>query len=185
MGLSNANPFAGYEIAKKLKECVMTYLETTSSGVPARSCVHIGEIAWDDCECGQLIVGGVDGGEITSFPDQQETRGRRGCGPNMFSWNYDIVILRCAPETSDDEPPACEDLDDAAKVAYEDAWAVRAGVICCLNELIKVKLPNGTTWIQDYTISRQTFVGPRGRCQGSSLPVTIVMKNGCYPCIDS
>ena len=185
MGLSNANPFAGYEIAKKLKECIEPYLDGTTSGMPPRSCVHVGAIAWDDCECGQLIVAGEDGGEVVSFPDQQDTRGRRGCGPSMFTWNYQISILRCAPQGDGDDPPSCEDIDAAAEVAYEDAWAVRAGVICCLNELIGTKLPNGTTWIQDYTIGRQGFVGPQGMCQGSLLPVTVAMKNGCYPCLGS
>src|SRR5690606_41882440 len=75
-----------------------------------------------------------------------------------------------------------EDLDAAARISVEDAWAVRAGVICCLTEAVKTRLPNGTKEILDFTIGRQTFVGPLGMCQGSELPLTIAMQNGCYPC---
>lgn len=185
MAESNANPFAGFDIAKRLKECIEPYLEGTTSGLPPRRCVHVGAIAWDDCECGQLIVAVQDAGEITSFPDDQTPKSRRGCGPAMFTWNMDISILRCAPEGENDGPPSCEDLQAAARVSIEDAWAVRAGVICCLNEAKRNRLPNGTTEIQDYIMNRQTFVGPMGLCQGSLLSVTITMKNGCYPCLES
>lgn len=182
MAESNANPFAGFDIAKRLRECIEPYLAGTTSGMPERSCVHVGAISWDDCECGQLIVALQDAGEIASFPDDQTPRPRRNCGPAMFTWNIDISILRCAP---DGEPPSCEAIEAAARVSVEDAWAVRAGVICCMNAAIKEKLPNGTTYLQDYLTQRQTFVGPMGLCQGSVLPITVAMKNGCYPCIVS
>lgn len=179
---SNANPFAAYDIAEKLRDCIVTYLEMTTTGVPPRQCIVSGQIAWDDCECGQLVVALQDGGEVVSFPDQQETRGRRTCGPPLFTWSYTVSILRCAP---DGDPPSCDDVDAASKVAIEDAWAVRAGLICCLNDLIKARLASGTTYLQDYTLGRQVFVGPQGMCQGSEQPVTITMKNGCYPCLQS
>lgn len=179
---SNANPFAGYDIAVKIRDCIEPFLEMTTEGLPPRRCIVVGEIAWEDCECGQLVVALQDDGEVVSFPDQQETRGRRGCGPSMFTWNYTVSMLRCAP---DGDPPACADVNAASRVSIEDAWAIRAGLICCLNDLMRTKLPNGSTYIQDYTLGRQTFVGPRGMCQGSEQPVTVTMKNGCYPCTSS
>lgn len=182
MGQSNANPFAAYELAVMVKECVEPYLAGTTEGLPPRRCVHVGAIAWDDCECGQLIVALQDGGEAESFPDVTTENGRRNCGPAVFTWNMTVSMLRCAPIGDDDGPPSCEDLDAAARISVEDAWAVRAGVICCLTEAVKTRLPNGTKEILDFTIGRQTFVGPMGMCQGSELPITIAMQNGCYPC---
>lgn len=180
---SNANPFAAYDIAERLRDCIIPFLAMTSSGVPPRTCIITGQIAWEDCECGQLVVAVDDGGEVTSFPDQQEPRSRTpGCGPAVFTWNYVISMLRCAP---DGEPPSCDQLNAAARVSIEDAWAVRAGVICCLNDLIKTRQANGTTYLKDYTLGRQAFVGPQGMCQGSEQPLTIAMKNGCYPCAES
>lgn len=182
MGFSNANPFAAHEIATRIKECIEPYLEGTTQGLPPRRCVHVGAIAWDDCECGQLIVALTDGGEVVSFDDQQNTKGRRGCGPKVFTWNITVSMLRCAPIGEGSAPPPCEELDAAARVSIEDAWAIRAGVICCLFTMAKTRLPNGSTEILDFTLGRQTFVGPQGMCQGSELPITIAMNNGCYPC---
>lgn len=182
MAQSNANPFAAYDIAVMIKDCIEPYLETTTSGLPPRRCIIAGQIAWDDCECGQLVIAMQDGGEVDSFPENTTARTRRGCGPNLFTWTMTVSMLRCSP---DGDPPTCDDLSAAARVAAEDAWAVRAGVICCVSELTKTRLPDGSTPIVDLQLGRQTFVGPQGFCQGSELPLTIAMKNGCYPCLES
>ena len=56
----NDNPLAAFDLAQHLLDCIRPYIDTTSSGPPSRACVHTGEIAWDDCECGQLIVSLVE-----------------------------------------------------------------------------------------------------------------------------
>lgn len=186
MGESNDNPFAAYDLAVLMRQCIEPFLETTTSGMPDRSCVTAGAIAWDDCECGQLIVSIVNGFESgNNFEDSSgsTTVGRRGCGPPKFVFSYLVSMLRCAPTMGEaGEPPSCVDLDAAARVAVEDAWAVRAGLVCCLTSLVKDRLPNGTKRIVDFTLGTQTFVGPNGLCQGSEVPVTIAIQNGCYPC---
>lgn len=183
---SNTNPFAGYDIAVNIKECIEPYLAGTTEGLPNRSCVTSGDIAWDDCECGQLIVSMQTAYESDNFPSEaaiSEFPGRRSCGPSIFVFTYLVSMLRCAPTFGPSgEPPTCSKLDTAARIAAEDAWAVRAGVVCCLTEAVKERQADGTKLYVDFTMGTQTFVGPDGLCQGSTLPVTVGIQNGCYPC---
>jgi hypothetical protein len=185
MGQSNANPFAVFDIATHIKECVLDWLELTSTGVPDRACVIAGEVAWDNCECGQLTVSMQSNYEAsgTSLPRSgTETPGRRSCGPPLFTVNYLVTMLRCAPTGTATAPPTCEELETYARMTAEDAWAVRAGVICCLDEAISVRLSNGTKLYRDFVVGTQTFVGPQGACGGSQLQVAVTVDNGCYPC---
>lgn len=185
MGESNANPFAAFDIAKKIKECVLEWLAITTDGTPDRACVIVGERADDNCECGQLTVSMDTAFEAsgTNVPRAAtETPGRRSCGPPLFVFNYTVTILRCAPTGTNTAPPTCEELEDSAKRASEDAWAVRAGVICCLDEAISQPLPNRTRLYRDFVVGTQAWVGPRGACVGSALPVSVTIDNGCYPC---
>jgi hypothetical protein len=185
MGESNANPFAVFDIAVHIKECVLEWLAITGSGVPERACVVSGEVAWDDCECGQLTVAIVDEFESSGTSlarSVTDTPGRRACGPPLYTANYIVTILRCAPTGTNTAPPTCEELEAFARGATEDAWAVRAGVICCLDDAISQRLPNGTKLYRDFVVGTQTRVGPQGACGGSALPVAVTIDNGCYPC---
>lgn len=185
MGQSNANPFAAYDIAQHIKACVLERLEMTSKGVPERACVISGELAWDECECGQFTVA-IQNEYEANAPNvaraATETPGRRSCGPPLYSIQFMVTMLRCAPTGTNTAPPPCDALEAFAKMATEDAWAVRAGVICCLDEAISQRLPNGTKLYRDFTVGTQTRIGPQGACGGSQLPVSVVIDNGCYPC---
>lgn len=185
MGQSNANPFAAFDIAEHIKDCVLDWLETTSKGLPERACVISGETAWDNCECGQLTVAIQNEFESSAanIPRSSTTTpGRRACGPPLYTINYMITMVRCAPTGTSTKPPTCDELEVFARMATEDAWAVRAGVICCLDEAISKKLPNGTKLYEDFVVGTQTRIGPQGACGGSQLPVAVVIQNGCYPC---
>jgi hypothetical protein len=185
MGQNNANPFAAYDIAQHIKACVLERLETTTDGLPERACVISGELAWDACECGQLTVAILNEYEASATGvarSTTDTPGRRACGPPLFSIQYMVTMLRCAPTGSNTEPPTCDELELFARGATEDAWAVRAAVICCLDEAISQRLPNGTKLYRDFTVGTQTRIGPQGACGGSQLPVSVIIDNGCYPC---
>lgn len=185
MGQSNANPFAVFDIAMHIKECVLQWLETTSKGLPERACVISGELAWDKCECGQLTVAIATENESNGTQQPRAgspNAGRRSCGPPVYEANYIVTMLRCAPTGTNMEPPTCNELEAFARMTTEDAWAVRAGVICCLDEAISTRLPNGTYLYRDFVVGTQTRIGPQGACGGSQLPVTVTIDNGCYPC---
>lgn len=185
MGESNANPFAVYDIAIKIKECVLERLEMTSKGLPERACVISGELAWDECECGQLTVAIANEYESNGTAAARaaaENPGRRSCGPPLYVANYVVTMLRCAPTGTNTAPPSCANLEAFARMSTEDAWAVRLGVICCLDEAISQRLPNGTKLYRDFVVGTQTRIGPQGACGGSQLPVAVTIDNGCYPC---
>lgn len=185
MSESNANPFAVYDIAVRIRDCVMEWLATTTDGEPKRACIVAGAIADDNCECGQLAVSMQSNYESsgTNLPRSGTTTpGRRECGPPLFTADFLVSILRCAPTGTQAAPPTCAELDASARGAAEDAWAVRAGVICCLSAAIRDRLPNGTKLYTDFVVGQQNWVGPRGACVGSELPVSVTIQNGCYPC---
>jgi hypothetical protein len=183
MVFSNANPFAGFELAEHLLECIRPYLAGTTSGLPGRMCVTAGEIAWDDCECGQLAVSLTSQYETAEFPNPwtgEQNAGVRKCGPPFFVFNYTVSMTRCAPTGTQEAPPTCEELSAAARVTAEDAWAVRAGIMCCM--CTGVTPVNGVKQFERFTIGEQTEVGPGGACQGSAITVSIGVRNGGYPC---
>lgn len=184
MVFTNANPFAGFELAEHLMECIRPYLAGTTSGLPARMCITSGEIAWDDCECGQLAISLVNQYETANFPTPwsgSENQGVRKCGPPLFVFQYTVSMTRCSPIGDDNKPPDCEELAAAARVTTEDAWAVRAGLMCCLCAGTTRGL-DGTKLFERYVIGQQTEVGPGGMCQGSAMNVSIGVLNAGYPC---
>jgi len=185
MVFTNANPFAGYELGEHLRDCILPYLEGTTSGLPARVCVTTGEIAWDDCECGQLAISLTNQYETASFPapwSGEENQGVGKCGPPLFVFQYTISMTRCSPTGEGDDPPTCEELGAAARVTVEDAWAVRAGLMCCMCAGVRRQPDTGRKLFDRYWIGPQEEVGPGGMCQGSSITVAIAVMNGGYPC---
>jgi hypothetical protein len=181
----NDNPFAGFELAKHLRDCITPYLAGTTSGTPARVCVTTGEIAWDDCECGQLAVSLTNQFESATFPtpwDGTGNAGARKCGPPLFVFQYTVSMVRCSPAGDDaGNPPPCDAISAAARVTVEDAWAVRAGLMCCLCAG-STRQPDGTKLFESYWLGPQNEVGPGGMCQGSEITVAIGVTNGGYPC---
>lgn len=182
---SNANPFAGYELAEHLMECIRPYLAGTTSGLPNRMCIATGEVAWDECECGQLAVSLTNQYESASFPTPWTGEGNQGagpCGPSLFVYQYTVSMLRCAPETDTEAPPPCPAIGAAARVTIEDAWAVRAGIMCCMCAGVQRDPLTGQKTFERYWVGPQEEVGPAGMCQGSAITVAIGVKNNGYPC---
>lgn len=179
------NPEAAYLVARELLTCAKDQVNETWSAEPdmklLRTCVVWGSIAWDDCECGQLVVSIADQWPSDNFPNRpgpqsQQTR----CGASIWVVQYLVNILRCSPVQDDQGgPPACEDLSAAARIMAVDSWAVRTGVACCLVSLSKDLNEQGATEITDYQIVGQPSQGPDGQCGGSELTVNIGMRN-CF-----
>lgn len=182
MPLSN-DPLAAYKLADTLRLCVEARLTELGIEHPDRSCVITGSIAWDDCECGQLVVSIVRQFPASQWPAvaAQPAGNNAKCGPPYFVIEFEISLLRCAPTTGDDgKPPPCEALAAAAQVSVADAAAVRQGALCCLITLAR-ELVNGRTEIHDYFVRDQPFTGSDGMCQGSSLNLLVALPNIC-PC---
>jgi hypothetical protein len=186
MSFRNDNPFAGFELAEHLRDCILPYLAMTTKGVPDRVCILTGEVAWDDCECGQLAVSLDTQYESATFPEPwtgSENGGTRKCGAPLFVYQYTVSMLRCSPIGDEDAPPSCEALSAAARVTVEDAWSVRTGLMCCM--CAGTTRTDGVKLFERYWVGPQIEVGAQGGCQGSAITVSIGVTNGGYPCGNS
>jgi hypothetical protein len=102
------------------------------------------------------------------------------CGSPIWIIEYEISILRCAPiQDEQGHPPPCADLDESARRLAIDAWAVRTGIGCCLTDLKAELEANGAPSIHEYLIREQIATGPAGGCAGSSLMVSLGLRN-CF-----
>lgn len=185
----NDDPFAAFTLAEHLRDCILPYLEMTTLGIPDRVCLTTGEVAWDDCECGQLAVSWMGNFDTEVFPapwDGTSNAGSRKCGPALFAYQFNISMLRCAPVGGENgAPPPCDAINAATRITAEDAWAVRTGLMCCMctgttrDPVTSVKL------FERFWAGPQLPAGPDGGCQGSQIDVIIGVKNGGYPCGNS
>lgn len=172
--VTTATPEAWYDIAVDIKDCV----EDLLNEAVLRSCVITGEIAWDDCECGQLVVALTRLYTSNNFPNEGPGAGADApCGVGVIAADITVSILRCSPVGDEDgKPPSCAELEDAALQSVQDAWAVTTGLRCCLADWYNDRA------ISNYQVNDTTFVGAQGMCQGSNTLVNVGLINGCLPC---
>jgi hypothetical protein len=150
------------DYAERLLACACAALEGTTCGCPDWKSVIVGTVAWDSCCEGMLYVGVGTVFPTTDFPDAATTP--LPCGAELAG-TLTVGVARCAP-TFDDlgNPPTCAEEQASAAIAYEDAYAIMRGVLCCLHE--DRRLYRGI-------VGTQTFLGPLGGCVGSELSVTL------------
>lgn len=182
------SPTAAYDLAVRLLDCAHDRIIAAGTGEVGRACVIAGGISWDNCECSQLTVAITSAYPSAKFPTPSANTAAEfaqgKCGQPLLVFEMTITMLRCVPGMNDSgEPPPCDDLQAAALVAVLDASAVREGVLCCLQNMIRTKDANGYPIVQGFTVGVQSMVGPEGNCGGSALPVQLAVIAGC-PCED-
>lgn len=176
-----------YGIAQTLLTCATVRLDETEAGAPDRACVITGPIAWDNCQCGQLIVAITNSYTSNNFPTPSASTaasfGTGRCGEPIIAYTLTISMLRCVP-ISDNQgnPPSCEALAASALQTVIDASAVRDGILCCLSDLIRDRDDNGSLVLTGFVAGNQDFV-TGGMCGGSTMVVTVGLLNRC-PCDD-
>lgn len=138
----------------------------TSGGVPNRVCRVPGfDIAWDDCECGQLTVHHRTIVPSKRFPQPIVDESLK-CSPPMWAVDVVITVLRCLPDTDDASPPPCVELGEVAARVDEDIAATLRGVHCTLA---------GTDVL--HLVSNITSLGGEGLCTGFELTVVVSLPN--------
>lgn len=158
-----------YDLAVLMRDCAAAKILAEGLEAPARSVVTVGEIAWDDCPCGQLAVTLVEIFPADTPPNPALSLWAR-CPPRTLVAHYIAEILRCAHGTTGvQSPPTPAQLAADALGAVKDAWAVRQGIGCCLREQTTARN------ITDYVIGGQKMAGPAGGCVGSDLDVYVVL----------
>lgn len=169
---------ATFDMAFRLLECVAAELAAASDlGAPPRVLVSPGaEIAWDDCECGQLTVHTLRSYPSDKFPIIKQVGPFTQCEATNTVVEYVVTILRCVPASQDDgTPPDAAALTDASRQDHLDRWAVRRGVACCFEATDDPRAPT-TRLIQE-----QLAVGSEGLCMGSELHLFVAFPN-CLTC---
>ena len=184
---TSANPSVLFDLAVDLKDCILNAMAREGVELPERACVVTGDIAWDDCECGQLVVNLVDTFLTDSFPDQgigsdTGTGGLgRQCAGHLLAATINVSMLRCSPGGGNNpHPPTCAELQEAARVSVVDAALILTSMSCCLSEWST--RTDGVKRVTDYSIDVQTFVGAQGMCQGSETNVQLAVLNTCLDC---
>lgn len=166
-------PIGHYINVTGIAICITDRLSLTPAGIPNRVCIYPGDVAWDECQCGMLALTTTRIFGSETFPNEGISGvGLGTCGLPYMVANLEITILRCVP-TGDKRPPTCEQLGDASKTMYEDAFAVWQGTICCLREM------RNQGFIQEFNLAAQTFTGPQGMCAGSTLSINLGYIGPC------
>jgi hypothetical protein len=140
-----------------------------------RACYLVpGDVAWDECDCGQLAQTVTEVVPSSSFPTPATDTRQTPCGPGLAMVRVRLSLVRCVPGMDDNgTPPACDDLAVAALALETDRWVVRRVVPCYLQELRR------TYVILDYAVGAGTSVGPLGGCAGVELLYTFGVADAC------
>lgn len=169
----------------------MVYLETSSivavTGAlqcvydaidpkPNRFCPLVpGDIAWDECECGQLAGSITDTVTGNNFPAPAIDTPQTKCGPPLIIVSAIVSLVRCVPVPNDNgHPPKCDMLLAAAVQLERDRWTARNALRCCLQAMYtRMEIAN-------FSIGSASSVGPEGMCAGFTMPFQFAFTNeGC------
>lgn len=161
------------ETAVALLQCALAGVDNAGDLEINRVCIVPGEIAWDNCQCGQLALAEVRRFPSNNFP-LEEVDHEAECGAGYLVVNFLIALTRCVPSPGEDgEPPLCADLQTSALQLFRDMGMLRNAVECCLNTMYNAEQ------ILAWELGAQEVVGPQGGCVGSTLAVQLGVANGC------
>jgi len=156
-------------------QCVVDALAETEGGPPARACLAVpGEIAWDNCECGQFAQSITSDTPAQTNMTAATSSPFSGCGPPLLVMDVTASITRCVPGIdSTGHPPSCAALLDAARILEDDREAMRQAITCCLKTLFEAYRISG------YTVGASVTVGPQGECAGVNITYQFGLSRAC------
>lgn len=155
--------------------CTAEELADTEGGTPDRICLAVpGEIAWDNCECGQFAQTITSDAPSNVFPIQATEVEHNACGPPLLVFTVTSSITRCAPGMDNDRhPPSCAALLTAARVLEDDREALRKSVTCCLRALREAYR------VTNFAVGATQSVGPQGGCVGVNITYQFGLNYVC------
>jgi hypothetical protein len=157
-------------------QCVYDALGDTAAGVPNRFCPLVpGEIAWDECDCGQLAGTINDVFPSGNFPAAANDTPQSKCGSPLIVVSASMSLVRCVPTANNSgKAPTCANLLAAAVTLEIDRFTARRALRCCLVAMYT------RFEIANFSISAATSVGPEGACAGFVMPFSIAFTTeGC------
>lgn len=156
-------------------QAVADAVAASTAGVVDRVCLLVpGEVAWDNCECGQLAQTITDVYPSVSFPTPASDQRTTPCGPLLTVAQVRLSLVRCVRTVdSSGVPPSCADLlADAARLEV-DRYTARATLACYLRSL------RDSYQIDDFAVGAATSTGPQGMCAGFDLAYTVGVGSPC------
>lgn len=156
-------------------DTLATALEGSQAGPVNRVCHMVpGEIAWDECDCGQLAQSVTSITPTNNFPQSAADTQATACGPQLVVVAVTLSLTRCVPVMDDQgNPPSCADLATSARYLEDDRWTVRTTVGCFLRQLYN------TYQIPHFAVGVANTVGPQGACAGVDLSYQFALTNTC------
>lgn len=163
-----------YEVAQAIVACVYEAVDHDDDlSIERVGVVPGAEIAWDNCECGQLVIAQQRRFPSLRFPTE-EIDFQAECGDPWLVVDYTLSLARCTPTTNEDQSsPAIVDLEAAAAQQSTDADAARNAIVCCLDALFN------THQVAAYQVMGVTMPGPGGLCQAIEITILVGWLNGC------
>jgi hypothetical protein len=162
-----------HEVAERILACAAAVVTDVE-----RVCVVPGEIAWDDCHCGQLVISETDFFPSSDFP-LDEVASQAECGEPWHVVQYTLSLTKCVPvPDSNGQAPTCTELALAASVLSADRRAVRRAVHCCLQALYDQQ-DSSEEQIEAFQLGHSLTVGPEGACAGHELTIFVGWTNDC------
>lgn len=166
-------PEAMYDIASLLLGAVKDDL-TTLGVTLNRVCVVPGQIAWDECECGQLVVSLYRMWWSNDFPE--EATSETHCNESLLCGQFTFAYQTCAPNPIGNAiAPTCEALDTSAQTVMAAAWQMFTTLTCETQALADNYQIMGRKLNSIYP------KGPDGGCVGAEVQVSVAIRPGFGP----
>lgn len=164
-----------FTIAGAILDCAYNAVDNTGALEIKRKCVVPGAIAWDSCQCGQLVISESRRYGSSNFP-LEEVDNEAECGEPYLVVSLTLSLTRCVPISSaTGVPPSCDVLSVAAAQLMRDKRNIRSAVMCCLTQIYDA---SGSV-LMGFQLGAHETVGPEGQCAGSELTILLGFANPC------
>lgn len=140
---------------------------------------QLGEVAWDDCACGQITLGLGHMYLSREFPVDTSQTKRGNCQNTYFVQDAQLIIVRCWPIEGDDAnnalvtPPKIADVQAATRRAYVDGVTAWEYLDCTLYAM------SIAGQIGEYHVEDWISLGPMGGCGGISINLKLAWYRDC------
>ena len=162
-----------YQVSQAIIDCVYAAIDHDGAQEINRKGVVIGDIAWDNCQCGQLVIA-----EQRRFPSRafplEEVDHEAECGEPWIVISLLLSLTRCVPvPDANGNPPTIAALATAAAQLSEDMGKTRPAVFCCLSALYD------SFQLAAFELGAMEVTGPAGQCAGFDMTILLGYVNDC------
>ncbi len=166
--------FVVVNTASQIVTGVANALATSTGGPVHRAYVTVGEVAWDECNCGQLTLSVGRIYPSRRFADDFSTIKVGNCDNTLLICDMSLSIVRCVPgPDTNGNPPLPTALTDAARTIMSDTYVVRQTLACMIRGMYVANQ------VADWLIGDDVPVGPMGGCAGRELHFKLAWSQDC------